>query len=100
MRVKTFEFIVNCFCGNFSKPLLRQTSIDSWQQKHQVEPENKRRLELIKEICTKPEDMDVTINDYIKDKKVVNILENYYTKDRHNNGMEDTIVRVVTIITE
>lgn len=87
-KVKSFEFMVNCFNGSFTQREMRDGAYCY-------------SLEQIKNYgVSSPEEVDETINNFIHNKKVVSINDHYYTSSRHNNARQDTIIRAVTIIYE
>ena len=83
MKIKTFEFVVSCYRGNY---VYQRYEDDS--------------LEIVKERCKSSEDIDKIINNYMIGMDVVSINENFYTLNRHNNGGYDTVIRSITVITK
>lgn len=90
MKIKTFEFVVNCWRGSFLQ-----------NAAHGDEKKLGEVLAVIDRFnVSKSDDIDETINSYIKDKEVISVNENFYTALRHNNGGQDTIIRSITVITK
>ena len=106
MEIKTFTFLVNCTFGNKNHPDLKEIFDGLGRfEKEDHQRENDRRLKIIKEQTVTTEEMDKVVNEYIhkmnsQGKEVVNIIENYYTTHRHNNGYDDDVYRSVTVITK
>ena len=84
MKIKTFEFLVSCYRGNYV-----------YQDRYENDS-----LKIVKERCKSSEDIDKIINNYMIEKDVVSVNENFYTLNRHNNGGYDTVIRSITIITK
>ena len=85
MEIKTFEFVTSCYKGNL---ICHSNDADET---------------FLKTKCISSENIDKTINDFLDEKmkhgyKVVDIKENFYTLNRHNNGGYDIIIRNITII--
>lgn len=83
MKTKTFTFEVwNNSKNNFYK---KDYGKSDW-------------FKVLEERLSSDEQIDEVINEFIADKEVVSINITHYTSDRHNNGGDDTIKRVYTII--
>ena len=82
MKIKTFEFLVNCEAG-------------SWMDINYA-----TKQDLIRENVTKPEDVDSVINEYLNNiGKLISLSENFYVKSS-KNGNENKVVRSITIVTD
>lgn len=98
MKIKTFEFCVNCTYG--SKNRKGSIPLD-----HRDESENARRNNYVATHVSSLTEADRKINKYLEKEleeggEFVSMSENFYTAHRHNNGYDDTVVRSVTIITK
>ncbi len=40
------------------------------------------------------------VNEFIKDKRIISYAVNHFTSNQHNNGYEDTVHEVITIVYE
>ena len=83
MRIQTFQFLVNSTHGN---------------EIHQNTIHDKDVTRYKEDGVKTPEQIDTEINKFIKNKKVIDIKVNHYTKFRHNNAGDDEIIAVYTII--
>lgn len=83
MRIQTFQFLVNSAHGN---------------EIHQNTIHDKGVTRYKEDGVKTPKQIDTEINKFIKDKKVIDIKVNHYTKFRHNNAGDDEIIAVYTII--
>lgn len=84
--IKTFEFVVNCYKGNYTQnfDINNINNLDIFKQK---------------KVC-KTEDVDKVINKYLTGKELVSMNEHFYVASNHNNGGQNTIIRSITIITK
>lgn len=85
IKTKTFQFLVSHAAGN---NLHRDSSIDFWTTqsgKYKIDDEKS---------------IDKKINAWIEKEQadVIDIKTMNYTLDRHNNGRQDTVVLVYTIL--
>ena len=87
MKIKTFEFVVNCFVGSFTH--------DGGGSSYVRSVETLKQKEVVS-----PSEVDAIVNDFCVDKKVLSIRDNFYTVHRHNNAYDDTVVRSVTVVYE
>lgn len=83
MRIQTFQFLVNSAHGN---EIIQNTIHDKDKTRYKADG------------VKTPKQIDTEINKFIKDKKVIDIKVNHYTKNRHNNAGDDEIIAVYTII--
>ena len=83
MRIQTFQFLVNSTHGN---EIIQNTFHDKDVTRYKADG------------VKTPKQIDTEINKFIKDKKVIDIKVNHYTKNRHNNAGDDEIIAVYTII--
>jgi hypothetical protein len=88
MKIKTFQFCVSNFCGND----LHNNSKD-WDQKAKALKTTPYSTEKM---------IDRKVNTWIEKNnaiiKAINVTT--YTVDRHNNGYDDTVIMVYTIMYE
>lgn len=83
MLIQTFQFLVNSTHGN---EITQNTFHDKNVRRYKADG------------VKTPDQIDTEINKFIKDKKVIDIKVNHYTKFRHNNAGDDEIIAVYTII--
>ena len=83
MRIQTFQFLVNSTYGN---EIIQNTIHDKDKTRYKADG------------VKTPKQIDAEINKFIKDKKVIDIKVNHYTKFRHNNAGDDEIIAVYTIV--
>ncbi len=88
MKIKTFQFCLSNYCGNN----LHNNAKD-WEQKVKAEKNTPYSSE--KQIDRKLNGWIEKNNAIVKDIKVVT-----YTVDRHNNGYDDTVIAIYTIMYE
>lgn len=93
VQVKTFEFKISCGYGSGELGLM------AWKDKPNA-------LEEVKK-CVSADKADKKINKWLSDMhnnaltfKVINIMDQSYTLNHHNNAGINTVVRRVTIIYE
>jgi hypothetical protein len=86
MKIKTFQFVLSNFCGNE----LHNNSKD-WEQKSKADKQRPYSNE--KQIDRKLNKWIEKNNAIIKDIKVVT-----YTINRQNNGYDDTVIAIYTIM--
>lgn len=82
-KIKTFQFLLSNFAGN------DVYHYDSCGYKPKKNPETER-------------DIDRKVNKWIEKNNAIvkDIKTTTYTLNRHNNGMDDTVIMVYTIIYE
>lgn len=88
MKIKTFQFCLSNFCGNDF-----HTNAKDWEQKSKADKKTPYSTE--KQIDRKINSWIEKTNAIVKDIKVVT-----YTVDRHNNGYDDTVIAIHTIMYE
>lgn len=87
MKIKTFEFVVNCFTGSYT--------YDGGSSSYPRTDAGLRSKGVVS-----PQQADATVNQFMQDKEVLSVRDNFYTADRHNNGYNDTVIRSVTVVYE
>lgn len=88
MKIKNFQFCLSNYCGNN----LHNNAKD-WEQKAKAEKNTPYSSE--KQIDRKLNGWIEKNNAIVKDIKVTT-----YTVDRHNNGYDDTVIAIYTIMYE
>lgn len=83
MKIKTFEFIVNCFAGSFTREVNKEFYTQDTLRDRGV---------------LSPSEIDATVNNFCEDKDVVAITDNFYSANRHNNGGDDTVIRSIMVV--
>lgn len=88
MKIKTFQFALSNFCGNEL-----HSNAKDWEQKSKADKNHPYSTE--KQIDRKLNKWIEKNNAIIKDIKITT-----YTVDRHNNGYDDTVIAIYTIMYE
>lgn len=92
MKIKTFQFRMSNYQGNFTSPhFLNELPIKNFDEYCHKSFDGKVDTE---------QQIDDTINGWVKDSNadVVDIRINHYTIHRHNNAGADSIIAVYTIL--
>ena len=88
MKIKTFEFCVNCSGGAKNR--------DSEYEKDGFD-----KNAMIRFNVKTPEEIDTIVNNWLSTitaSDFIDMKDYTYTSIRHNNGRQDTIIRVISII--
>ena len=88
MKIKTFQFCLSNFCGND----LHNNSRD-WEQKAKANKTTPYSTE---------KQIEKKINSWLKKNNAIfkDIKVTTYTVDHHNNGYDDTVIAIYTIVYE
>ena len=89
MKIKNFQFALSNYCGN----ALHNGAGSEWERKAKADKNHPYSTE--KQIDKKINRWIEKNNAIVKDIKVTT-----YTVDRHNNGYDDTVIAIYTIMYE
>lgn len=89
MKIKNFQFLLSNYCGN----VLHNGAGSDWERKAKADKNHPYSTE--KQIDKKINRWIEKNNAIVKDIKVTT-----YTVDRHNNGYDDTVIAIYTIMYE